>query len=798
MSGKIICKGTGGENDRFIRRFKTLINSSNHSDPKVRKSKKILLVTAAWQDSEFNEVHLKKLFNEIGIPSSYDKNGYDVNIQNLSLYFMFNNFTELCPDIYKLYHEKQTTIIRIKDFYKTKNLGMIETYWEQIKLLQTHYPNMNLYEILNYELDEKLINYKKLTPKELEKLFLCRQVQNTMQNIITYDQKMVDVIEEINEHFVSFSKLKENSVYQEKREKLKERILSSNSIFILDGHISVLMNRLRFFDLRDALLEALNRGTNFYLVGSGAEILCDKMILFNSDKKLCKNQTEYFEFYDNGFGIIKNIQIMPKNIDEIDFSNKELLTQLANRFNSHTSVFLNRGSYLFMENQIDEEANSQEVKYISIGGSEDYLQIFTKDGIVAKIKSGEEIFPSREHKKFQNLIERCTAKNLTELLERVYRLLKIHPSGIKNAVENFIADNIFPLRENLVTTFFYYDPMCKVKSVYLESALGFRGDNNVFFQYQNTGIFYFPLEFQPNSRLEYKFALDFGNEQREILDPFNPNLANAPFGPKSVMTTLDYKPTKFAVSEKTIQSYVERFEIESKVMKDKREFQIYTPKEFENQALPIVIFHDGYDYLKFSNLKRILDSMIYEKEIKPIRGIFTKPIDRRNEYSANPIYAKFISEELIEEIGKHKKLPSGRENFCTVGASFGGLISLYLMDSNPKVFGNALCQSGSFFMKLHGFDYYTTHFPKVHKFIDTFVKSESKIDSKIILTCGRFESLVYLNREMVEVLDRRGCDYKYFENNDGHTWIGWANSMPQGLINIFGIPQKILLRKVGS
>ncbi|KAA3605241.1 MAG: esterase family protein [Calditrichaeota bacterium] len=798
MSGKIICKGSGGNNDKFIRRFKTLINSSNHSDPKVRKSKKILLITAAWQKSEFEEGHLKKVLNEIGIPSSFDENGYDVNIQNLSIYFMFNNFKKKCPELYDLYHEKQETIIRIKDFYRTKNLGMIETYWEQVKLLQKHYPKMTLHEILNYKLDEKIIDHKKLTPQELEKLFFCRQVQNTMQNIITYDQKMVNVVEEMDEHFTSYSKLKENLVYQEKRKRLEERILTSNSIFILDGHISVLMNRLRFFDLRDAFVEALNRGTNFYLVGSGAEILCDKMILFNSDKKLGDNQTEHFEFYDNGFGIIKNIQIMPKNIDEIDFSNKELLTHLANRFNSHTSVFLNKGSYLFMENQIDEEANSQEVKYISIGGSKDYLQVFSKDGVVEKVKTGEEIFPSREHKRFQNLIERHTSKNLAELLKRVFRLSKIHPSGIEKAVENFIVENSFPLREKLVTTFFYYDPTGKVESVYLESALGFRGDNNVFFQYQNTGIFYFPLEFQPNSRLEYKIALDFGNGQREILDPYNPNLANAPFGPKSVMTTLDYKPTIFSISEERTESYIERFEFDSKIMKDKREFQIYTPKEFENEALPIVVFHDGYDYLRFSNLQKILDSMIYEKAIKPIRGIFTKPIDRRNEYAASPDYAKFISEELIEEIGKHKKLPSGKENFCTVGASFGGLISLYLMDSYPKVFGNALCQSGSFFMKLHGFDYYTSHFPKINKFVNSFVKSKTKIDSKVVLTCGRFESLVYLNREMVEVLDKRNCDYKYFENNDGHTWTGWANSMPQGLINIFGNPKKVKLRKVGS
>ncbi|MCC7429395.1 esterase family protein [bacterium] len=800
MKGKIICKGSGDDYDKFIRSFKTLLNSSNHSDPKVRKNKKVLLITSAWRTSEFSESHIKKVFNEIGIPSIYDENGYDVNIQNLSSYNMFETFKKKCPELYKLYHEKQETIKKIKIFYRTKNKGLNETYWKQIRLLRKFYPKITLSEILSFNLDKK---ENLATPDEMEKGFFCSQVQNTLENIIAYDEKMVRTVNEIDEHFFDYSKVKENEVYKNKRKILIERILTANSIFIFDGNISVLMNRLRFFDLRDAFIEALNRGTNFFTVGAGAEILCDKMILYN-EHLATKLNTEHLEFYDNGFEIIKNIQLLPETIQKMNLKNPDVLVNISNRFSTHTCLSLEKNAYLYIENKIDEEANSSEQKYVAFGET-DYLYIFQKDGTLTKKRAGEELFPSWQHKNFQNLIIRHTSPLLVELLQRVDHLSEIRSEEIGKIIASFIAENQLPLKDKHVTTFLYYDPTGKIKSVYLESGLGANGEDNVFYQFKNTGIFYYPFEFQAESRLEYRFALDLGKGEQEkmILDPYNSHTCTAPFGPKSVMTTLDYKEPEFVKlpSQKEVGS-LKTVVFKSKLMKDERQFKIYTPYGMEETALPILIFHDGYDYLNYSSMKNVLDNMISAECVEPVIAVFTKPQDRRFEYAINPVYARFIAYELIEEAKKHAKILDTRENVCTIGASFGGLLALYLLENHNEVFGKVVSQSGSFFMDVEGFEWYNQNFPEIHSFIKKFTTSSKNIDSKAIITCGRFESLIYVNRIMAEALYRKNIPYKYFENNDGHTWVGWRDLMPKIFLNFFGKGKanlwetETLLRKV--
>ncbi len=81
MIGSILFNGNVVREEDFIYQFKDRILQSNHIDPNIRESKKVLLITGAWRDNEFNEGHLKSTLHKIGIPSHYN-NGFDDNIQN--------------------------------------------------------------------------------------------------------------------------------------------------------------------------------------------------------------------------------------------------------------------------------------------------------------------------------------------------------------------------------------------------------------------------------------------------------------------------------------------------------------------------------------------------------------------------------------------------------------------------------------------------------------------------------------------------------------------------------------------
>lgn len=796
MKGKIICKGTAGTDTDFIRRFKDMITSTIHSDPKVRQTKKVLLVTAAWQTSEFNEQHIKKVFNDIGVASIYE-NGFDTNIQNLSIYHLFKRFQQECPDIYQVYHEKQETVKKIKEFYRVKNAELITTYWKQVELIRSFFPDLSLHDIHTFKQEEEHLPTAKTSPSELEKWYFCRQIQDTLQSIIVNDERMVKTIVEVERRFEDYTQLKENPVYRQIRQILKETILSANSIFIFSGHTAVLLNRLRFFGLRQTLIEALNRGTNFYTIGAGAEILCDKVILFNKPNREWPSDEPLpggsFEFFDNGFGLIRTIQILPQDVSQFTVHKPDTLSYIASRFNSHTCVSLDKNSYLYIENQVHSQYDTHQQRYIAAGES-DYLYIFTKEGRLDKKRAGEEIFPGEEIRGFTTLIARHTHPQLVDLLKRVHHLQKIDAQAdIRRITERFADEQDVPLRKKRTTTFLYYDPTSTVKSVSLASSLGYGSEDFVFFQYKNSGIFYLPVEFQPVSRLEYKFILDYGNgSPKYITDPYNSRLTRSPFGVNSVMTTLDYHPT--AVRQPNPQAKKGRlFEIvlDSEIMGDERRCKVHIPPGAKG-PLPLVLFHDGYDYLEYSNLETILNNMFQQKLVRPFVSVLSHPVNRIEEYGCNPDYAKFLVEELLPTVRRKVHLHEDPTQVATAGASLGGLLSFYLYDLYPDVFGHVISQSGSFFMPRNGFEQIAKKHPEMARFVANFMRFPRKHNPKLVLTCGRFESLIYMNRIMVEALDRLNYDYRYFEYNDGHTWTGWADTMPTMLIHVFGEPQDVI------
>ena len=93
----------------------------------LNKTKKVLLVTAAFQKGhEHHDRHLIESFEHIGIDAKWE-NGNPQNIQNLSVWTMFNDFKYKEPWLYRRYTEKQDQIKAFKQDYLIKNSKYVET-----------------------------------------------------------------------------------------------------------------------------------------------------------------------------------------------------------------------------------------------------------------------------------------------------------------------------------------------------------------------------------------------------------------------------------------------------------------------------------------------------------------------------------------------------------------------------------------------------------------------------------------------------------------------------------------------
>lgn len=389
MKGRIVFNGNIGRETDFIKTFAPELLDSQHQDAAVRDARKVLLITAAWQKREFKESHIRQALYDIGIEPAY-RDGYDINVQNLSIYHDFNRLRQADHDLYRHYHAKQQVIQAFKRFYREKNSGLIRILQKQLSLLRQSFPGISLAQVLAHNVQHGQSRLSQYNPWEMLYHYACQDIQASMAKLRAHDEAMLQICHEIDQAFIESSGLRQHPLYQQLRQTLAERILSSNSIFIFGGHIAVLFNRLNFFDLKEVFLEALERGSNFYTVSAGSMALCEYVVVFDEDSnEWTGTQRMYdFELFDKGFGLVSKIQLFPHCKDYIAIEDPDTIAYTAARFNRSLCVGLDQHSFLLMETYRHQE---REYERFSSVGQDEGLYLFRPSGQVEVVKYGVEL-----------------------------------------------------------------------------------------------------------------------------------------------------------------------------------------------------------------------------------------------------------------------------------------------------------------------------------------------------------------------------------------------------------------------
>lgn len=392
MKGRIIFNGNIQLETDFIQRFHEYILDSHHRDHSVWESRKVLLITAAWQKREFAESHVRQALYEIGIEPRFE-GGYDQNVQNLSIYHEFNRLKAVDPELYKRYHAKQNVIQQVKRFYREKNSGLIRILQNQLSLLRETFPEISLAQVLDYDVEAGLVKLSRYNPRQMLYHYACQDIQASMQKLRDHDEQMLKICHEIDEAYFRSSGVLQHPLYEEIRQVLAQRILSANSIFIFGGHIAVLYNRLNFFRLKEVFQEALERGTNFYTVSAGSLCLCDSLVVFDEESNEWTQSGESgdmkdYELFDKGFGLVTKIQLFPHCKDYIDMQDADTIAYTAARFNRSLCVGLDQHSFLLMETY--QQKQQEYERFVSVGQDEG-LYLFQPNGQIEIKHYGEEL-----------------------------------------------------------------------------------------------------------------------------------------------------------------------------------------------------------------------------------------------------------------------------------------------------------------------------------------------------------------------------------------------------------------------
>jgi enterochelin esterase family protein len=297
------------------------------------------------------------------------------------------------------------------------------------------------------------------------------------------------------------------------------------------------------------------------------------------------------------------------------------------------------------------------------------------------------------------------------------------------------------------------------------------------------------------SRVEYQLETRRGDHYERFNDPLNPRVAHSPLGSSSVCAAVGYRVPDWAQFDpEARQGELVDDVVRSKALRRDQPVRVYVPARFSTALrYPLVVVHDGQDYLDYAAMKTVLDNLIHRLDVAPSIVAFVPPRDRLREYPNHAPHARFVARELVPMLTQRFPLWESPEGRCLMGSSFGGIASLSTAVRYPGMFGSLLLQSASLVFTDIGMDHGGgPAFDPVVRFVNRYRAKPTRPVERIFMSCGIYEPLITPNRSMVPVFRGAGMTVKYVEARDGHNWEDWRDRLRDGLSWIYPGAQKFV------
>lgn len=310
-----------------------------------------------------------------------------------------------------------------------------------------------------------------------------------------------------------------------------------------------------------------------------------------------------------------------------------------------------------------------------------------------------------------------------------------------------------------------------------------------------TDLWYVVAQLPERSRIEYQLEVYIDGRRDRFNDPHNPRQAHGPFGASSVCYAAGYAPPDWTQHDDDARpGELDELTIRSRALRRDTQPLIYLPARYRRtNRYPLLIVHDGTDYLNFSSMKTVLDNLIHRMDVAELVAVFIKPGNRLVEYANNAAHARYVTAELVPFLEEKMALAANPAGRCLMGSSFGGVASLTTAVRNPGMYGSLLLQSASMVFTDIGMDHGGgAVFDPVVRFMNRYRANPTQPVDRLFASCGVYEPLIVPNRAMMPTFTDTGMEVKYVESRDGHNWESWRDRLRDGLSWLFPGPQKFV------
>ncbi|HEY5684782.1 MAG TPA: alpha/beta hydrolase-fold protein [Acidimicrobiia bacterium] len=290
------------------------------------------------------------------------------------------------------------------------------------------------------------------------------------------------------------------------------------------------------------------------------------------------------------------------------------------------------------------------------------------------------------------------------------------------------------------------------------------------------------LELPADARLEYRIEVDDGRGTHSILDPDNPRSAANPFGENSVHVGPAYPYPDWTTCGDP-RGDLREIRVHSRHLGGRRHHVMYSPPGLgPEDPAPLLVVHDGSDYVRYAGLPACLEAMIAAGRIPRLRVLGLNPRVRHQRYIASDQHADHVVEEVIPHV---RERVSVSNRVAIMGASLGAVAAWHTSWRHPGFFSALVLQSGTFALEPHP-ELDDPMYRSISRFMRAALEDPRTDAMAVMQSCGRWESLIDWNRTVAAALSPRSAAHSFVETWTGHDWGAWSGTMDIGLEMAFG------------
>lgn len=363
------------------------------------------------------------------------------------------------------------------------------------------------------------------------------------------------------------------------------------------------------------------------------------------------------------------------------------------------------------------------------------------------------------------IFNQLKAQNFGDFIDEVNLL----PLDQRQAVvDSFLNVNpLSPFTESDTMAHFFYTG--NVQSVSVPGdATGWDPGVDIMTPIEGTNFWYFSAVYENDARLDYKYVT---NGSTWILDPRNPNTVSGGYGPNSELAMPAYvQPPEIEYYPSKPHGSIFDTLFFSSALANSRHVKVYMPPNYEQeqQEYPVILFHDGLDYLSLADAKNVLDYLIGNDLIDPVIGVFVPAVNRSEEYHGNlkEEYTDFIVTDIMSWVDSKYRTIINPKFRATAGASDGGNISLWIGMNHPEIFGKVAAYSSNVITE-----------------ISSTFQNGPLLDLDIYLDIGTYDIsiLIPMVHDFRDILETKGYNYLFYEWHEGHSWGNWRAHIDNAL-----------------